>query len=222
MFCQCSVWAQQITKSEEIEWTWEVRPVAADPKLPNVLLLGDSITRAYFPEVKKELAGVANVYLMASSTSVGDPRLERQIDEFKAAEGVEFAVVHFNNGMHGWEYSEEEYKAAFGAFVGEMRAIAPKAKLIWTTTTPVRAEKSPGPTNARVAARNAIAAAALSGSGGGVAVDDQFALMSKHGDLHQDDVHFNDAGAALQGKQAAEGIRRALGVPREQGSGNRE
>jgi hypothetical protein len=58
---------------EEIEWTWEVRPPHPDPKLPNVLLLGDSISRAYFPKVTKDLAGVANLYLMASTTSVGDP-----------------------------------------------------------------------------------------------------------------------------------------------------
>jgi hypothetical protein len=56
---------------EEIEWTWEVRPPHPDPQLPNVLLLGDSISRNYFPEVRKDLAGVANVYLMATSTCVG-------------------------------------------------------------------------------------------------------------------------------------------------------
>ena len=73
---------------EEIEWTWEVRPPHPDPKLPNVLLLGDSLSRNYFPEVTKDLAGTANVYLMASSTSVGDPRLPRQIREFGAPRAV--------------------------------------------------------------------------------------------------------------------------------------
>src|SRR5713101_5769796 len=52
--------------SEEIEWTWEVRPPHPNPQLPNVLLLGDSISRNYFPQVTKVLTGVANVYLMAS------------------------------------------------------------------------------------------------------------------------------------------------------------
>jgi len=47
-----------------------------------VLLLGDSITRSYFSQVTKDLVGIANVYLLASSTSVGDPRLPRQIAEF--------------------------------------------------------------------------------------------------------------------------------------------
>ena len=67
--------AQHVSIPEEIEWTWEVRPPHPDPRLPNVLLLGDSLSRNYFPEVTKDLAGTANVYLMASSTSVGDPRL---------------------------------------------------------------------------------------------------------------------------------------------------
>src|SRR5882762_6302616 len=102
---------------EEIEWTWEVRPQLADPKLPNVLLLGDSITRNYFPQVTKDLGGIANVYLMASSTSVGDPRLPLQIAEFAALHRVFFAVVHFNNGLHGWGYTEKQFKSAFPIFL---------------------------------------------------------------------------------------------------------
>src|SRR5580698_10003894 len=201
--------AQEATsKTEEIEWTWEVRPTHADAKLPNVLLLGDSITRAYFPEVQKQLTGVANVYLMASSTSVGDPRLSRQIEEFSAAEGVSFSVVHFNNGMHGWAYSEAEYREAFPSFVSEIRAIAPKAALIWATSTPVKKETEPGPTNARVDARNGIAQVLVKPAG--IVIDDQHGLMLQHADLYQDAVHFNDAGAAMQGKQAAEVIRGEL------------
>src|SRR5260370_18693997 len=70
------VYAQNQTSiPEEIEWTWEIRPQLADPKLPNVLLLGDSITLNYFPDATKNLSGIANVYLMSSSTSVADPRL---------------------------------------------------------------------------------------------------------------------------------------------------
>jgi hypothetical protein len=63
------------SRSEEIEWTWEVRPAHVDSKLPNVLLVGDSITRNYYPEVERQLSHVANVYLMTTSASVGDPRL---------------------------------------------------------------------------------------------------------------------------------------------------
>ena len=66
---------------------------------------------------------MANVYLMASSTSVGDPRLPRQIREFAAMENVPFRVVHFNNGMHGWDYTEAQYKAAFPEFLRTVRSL---------------------------------------------------------------------------------------------------
>lgn len=84
-----------VSKPEEIEWTWEVRPAHVAPQLPNVLLVGDSITRNYYPEVQKQLANIANVYLFAASTSVGDPRLSHQLTEFAAMEAVPFKVVHF-------------------------------------------------------------------------------------------------------------------------------
>jgi hypothetical protein len=211
---QNSLKAQAPTsKLEEIEWTWEVRPDAADPKLPNVLLLGDSITRNYFPEVKRQLNGVANVYLMATSTSLGDPRLPHQIEEFAQAEAVTFRVVHFNNGMHGWIYTEQEYQAAFPSLLLELRAIAPKASFIWANTTPVKKDKDPGdpkpgPTNARIEARNAIAQASLKSTG--ITTDDQHTLMTQHTDLYQDTVHFNEQGSAIQGKQAAQLIRESL------------
>jgi hypothetical protein len=196
------------SRPEEIEWTWEVRPSHVDPKLPNVLLVGDSITRNYFPEVQRQLANVANIYLFATSASVGDPRLARQLDEFASMENVPFKVVHFNNGMHGWTYSEDEYKNAFPSLLHELHAIAPSASLIWATTTPVKAEKSPGPTNARIDARNGIALTFIAKSG--MPVDDQHQLMTQHTDQYQDDVHFNPAGASIQAKQVAEFVRTIL------------
>lgn len=194
---------------EEIEWTWEVRPPHPDPQLPDVLLLGDSISRNYFPEVRKDLIGVANVYLMASSTCVGDPRMEHQIAEFATMEGVRFSVVHFNNGMHGWGYTEEQYRTAFPAYLRAVEALTGKGgSLIWASTTPVRSDAKEA-TNPRVEARNRIASVFVKAAG--IPIDDQFVLMEKHQDLHEDPVHFDPAGADIQGDQAAAMIRKALG-----------
>jgi hypothetical protein len=195
--------------SEEIEWTWEVRPPHPNPQLPNVLLLGDSISRNYFPQVTKDLTGVANVYLMASSTSVGDPRLPHQIVEFAAMERVHFRVVHFNNGMHGWGYSEAQYRKAFPQFLLTVRSLVEKdGGLIWASTTPVREDAIDGATNARVEERNAIALELATAAG--VKLDDQHALMEQHRDLYEDAVHFSPDGAKVQGDQAASLIRSAL------------
>jgi hypothetical protein len=152
---------------------------------------------------------MANVYLMASSTCVGDPRLPGQIAEFAAMEHVQFAVVHFNNGMHGWEYSEAEYQKDFPAFLRSVHRLTDShAKLIWATTTPVRNDATDGATNPRIDVRNAIANALVTAEG--IVIDDQHALMDKHAELHKDPVHFDDAGATLQGDQAAEFVRDAL------------
>ncbi|MBS1804806.1 MAG: SGNH/GDSL hydrolase family protein [Acidobacteria bacterium] len=197
-----------VSLPEEIEWTWEVRPPRPNPTLPNVLLLGDSITRNYFPEVQKRLTGIANVYLMASSTSVGDPRIEQQIEQFVKMEKVRFRVVHFNNGMHGWAYSEQQYKREFPAFLRAIRSLVKNdTQLIWASTTPVKSDTVDGATNSRVEERNRIALEFVRPQ---LAIDDQFSLMRKHSDLYQDTVHFNPAGAAIQGDQAAEMIRSAL------------
>lgn len=194
---------------EEIEWTWEVRPPHPDPKLPNVLLIGDSLSRNYFPEVTKDLAGVANVYLMASSTSIGDPRLPRQIREFAAMEHVPFRIVHFNNGMHGWDYTEAQFKAAFPEFLHTVRSlVASDNDLIWATITPVRPKAFNGATNERIDARNAIANTFITAAH--IPIDDQHALMMQHRNLYQDTVHFNEAGSKLMGDQVAASLRKQL------------
>jgi hypothetical protein len=194
---------------EEIEWTWEVRPAHPDPNLPNVLLLGDSISRNYFPQVVKDLTGVANVYLMAVSTSVGDPRLPHQIAEFAAMENVGFRVVHFNNGMHGWGYTEAQYKAAFPALLSSVRSLTGKGgRLIWANTTPVKSNAFNGATNPRIDERNAIAQEQVRAAG--IPIDDQHTLMTEHPDLYADTVHFGPRGAAIMGDQVAASIRTAL------------
>lgn len=194
---------------EEIEWTWEVRPPHPDPKLPNVLLIGDSLSRNYFPEVTRDLAGVANIYLMASSTSIGDPRLPRQIREFAAMEHVPFRIVHFNNGMHGWDYTEAQFRAAFPEFLHTVRSlVASDNDLIWATITPVQPKAFNGATNERIDARNAIANTFITVAH--IPIDDQHALMMQHRKLYQDTVHFNEAGSKLMGDQAAASLRKQL------------
>jgi hypothetical protein len=196
------------SRPEEIEWTWEVRPADPDVRLTNVLLVGDSISRNYFPEVQRQLNGAANVYLLATSASVGDPRLPQELAAFVSMEAVRFRVVHFNNGMHGWGYSEGEYRQGFPAFLASIRAIDPSASLVWASTTPVKIDKPQGATNDRVNARNDIALFFVSAAG--ISLDDQHALMKQHQEDYQDTVHFNDEGSRIQGKQAAESIRKRM------------
>ena len=208
--CSFSALAQtHIPITEKIEWTWTDRPQTPQPNLPNVLLVGDSITRGYYPAVAKELAGAANVYLFATSCSSGDPRLPGQLRDYFSMMGVKFVVIHFNNGMHGWGYTEQQYAAGIPEMIAALRAGAPQATLIWATTTPVLHDSTTGEsTNARIDERNRLAASLMSKEN--IATDDQHALMLQHQDTHNGDVHFTEAGSAMQAAQVAQIIRQAL------------
>ena len=125
---------------ESIEWCDIWISHANETNLPRVLLIGDSITRDYYGKVEKQLEGKAYVGRLASSAFISDPALLKQIEmilnEYK------FAVVHFNNGMHGWQHSEKEYEQAFPKFLATIQKCAPKAKLIWANTTPLKVSPS--------------------------------------------------------------------------------
>ena len=184
-----------------IEWTWIVEPASIDDRLPDVLLIGDSITRNYYPDVATALTGRANVFLFSTSASAGDARLPAQIAEYGRMIDRRFAVVHFNNGMHGWAYTDRDYAVALPSVVAAIRAACPGARLVWASTTPVRRDAAAGATNARIDARNAAAARTMTAAA--IGTDDQHALMTGKTLLYADDVHFGAAGSAIQGASAA-------------------
>jgi hypothetical protein len=92
-----------------------------------VLLIGDSITGGYGPKVADALKGKASVARLTTSNSIGDPALLAEVALVLGQ--CRFDVVHFNNGLHGWGYSEEEYQKCFPELVATIRKHAPQAKL---------------------------------------------------------------------------------------------
>lgn len=193
---------------ETIEWTWAAKPDAPNPALPNVLLLGDSITRGYYPEVTKLLAGRANCYLFATSAASGDPRLIHQVDDYFAMMPKRFAVIHFNNGMHGWKYTEADYSSSLPQLVEALQAKSHGAKLVWATTTPIHAADSGGATNPRIDERNTESLRTMQRFH--IPIDDQHALMAAHDDLHNGSVHYTEAGSTVQAKQVQQIIEALL------------
>jgi hypothetical protein len=204
----CANSADRFAHIEKIEWTWSDRPAAPDDRLPNVLLLGDSITRGYYEPAATLLDGKANVYLFATSAAVGADMLSEQIRAYAKMVGIRFHIVHLNNGMHGRTYTEAEYRAHYPAFIDTVKRQWPEAQCIVATTTPVLVDGEDGPTNARIVVRNAIAVEDAAKSG--CRLDDQHALMLQHQDLHDGNVHYTAAGSRVQAEQAAASILRVL------------
>ena len=197
---------------ESIEWCDIWISHADETNLPRVLMIGDSITRAYYPEVEKKLAGKAYVGRLATSAFISDPILLKEIamflDEYK------FGVIHFNNGMHGWQHSEAEYKKAFPKFLATIKAHAPYAKLIWANTTSLKVSpvlptgNQTQATDERIAARNAIALEYIKPAD--IDVDDLNSLTRGHPEFHSDNVHFNDQGIKLQAALVAAEVEKLL------------
>src|SRR5882724_11224632 len=95
---------------EAIEWCDIWVSHANETNLPRVLLIGDSIVRDYYPQVEKHFTGKAFIARLSTSRFVADPVLLKEIELVLDSAG--FEVIHFNNGMHGWQHSEAEYQKA--------------------------------------------------------------------------------------------------------------
>lgn len=195
---------------EAIEWCNIWIPDANGTRLPRVLLIGDSITQGYYAKVAELLKDKASVARLTTSKSIGDPVL---LGEVALVLGqCQFDLVHFNNGLHGWGYSEREYEKSFPEVVATICKHAPKARLIWATTTPMR--KAGDLTvvaegTHRVKARNKIAVEWVAREG--IAVDDLYELVKDHPEYWSaDGVHFNGKGIDVQAEQVSRRIAENL------------
>jgi hypothetical protein len=191
---------------ERIEWI-DIWVTDADKDdLPRVLLVGDSITRGYFGAVEKHLAGKAYCARLTTSKCVSDPTFN---DDLKLIlNQYKFSVIHFNNGLHGWGYTEDQYRDGLLKTVAAVNEHAGDAKMIWATTTPVR-EKANLETFAertdRVKVRNKLASEIMAEQQ--VPTDDLFELVKDHAKWTSGDgVHFNGQGNEALAKQVAESV----------------
>lgn len=196
---------------ESIEWCDVWISHANETNLPRVLLIGDSITRAYYPQVEKRLAGKAYVGRLSSSAFLSDPVLLMQIKMVLSQ--YKFDVIHINNGMHGWQHSEQEYEDALPEYLKTIREYAPNAKLIWANTTPLKvsppsSENNTIATDERIEARNEIAAKLMQSQD--IPVEDLNTPMRGHPEYHEDNVHFNGLGITIQSAQVAMDIEKLL------------
>jgi lysophospholipase L1-like esterase len=196
---------------EPIEWIRLWLPNVNKKDLPQVLLLGDSITQAYYEDVSADLKGKAYVGYLTSSLSVGDPMLPQQIA--LVLKNYRFDVIHFNNGLHGKDYTEEEYARYFPKFVKTIQANAHGAELIWTSSTPVRMGKDMSefaPRTSRVVARNKIAADYARKTG--LLIDDLYSAVLHHPEyyLGVDGTHPNTEGRTAEARDVAAAILKVL------------
>jgi len=120
----------------------------------------------------------------------------------------EFAVIHFNNGLHGWDYDEDDYAKGLLYALDFVATTSGRSKLIWGSTTPVWQKGGQGilnPRTVRVRERNRIAATLVADRG--ILVNDLFGAVIDHPEYFSDDgVHFKREGQDVLGKLVAHAI----------------
>ncbi|GMV93999.1 MAG: hypothetical protein AMXMBFR82_37770 [Candidatus Hydrogenedentota bacterium] len=195
---------------ERIEWS-DVWVVDADrDELPRVLLVGDSIVKGYYDSVSRALEGKASVARYATSKFMGNPDYRAELEILLT--GYDFDVIHINNGLHGWGYTEEQYRESFPALLDSLKKSAPDAKVIWGMSTPIRKSDDLSQLDekdARVVERNRIAGEIMAEHE--ILVNDLYTLVVDHPEYFaQDGVHYSEQGRTAQGNQVAAMIKEAL------------
>ena len=180
--------------------------VKDNPKLPRVLLIGDSVSRGYTLAARDALTGKANVHRAPENcgpTSNGIKKMEVWLGEGK------WDVIHFNFGIHDRKTSAKDYEDRLELIVKQLKATG--AKLIWASTTPIPPDTKDGPeASTAIIEKNRIAADIMKKNM--VHVNDLFAFITPQLSKVQNpmDVHFKGDGYDILGKQVALKIEEIL------------
>ena len=175
--------------------------VKDDPKLPRVLLIGDSVSRGYTQPTRKVLEGKANVHRAPANcgpTASGLKNLDAWLGEGK------WDVIHFNFGIHDRATPAADYVKRLEEIVARLEKTG--AKLIWASTTPIPDNPAQKQTAASIVEKNALAAEVMKKHG--IPTDDLFAAMTPHLAKLQNpnDVHFTGEGYDFLGAKVGEAI----------------
>jgi lysophospholipase L1-like esterase len=84
---------------ENIEWVDLWCQNAEDDTRERILLIGDSITRSYYPFVREHFAGRYNVDRLSTSYAINAPAFMLQVSAALVYD--RYTLIHFNHGLHG-------------------------------------------------------------------------------------------------------------------------
>ncbi len=224
---------EQGSTAEVAKQRWSFTP---DDKLPNLLIIGDSISVGYTLQVRALLEGKANVFRPhntagtgvenCSGTTNGVINIERWLG------GRKWDVIHFNFGLHDLkrvteaggekvsanpqdppQATVEKYAGNLAVIVNKLKATG--ARLVFATTTPVpEGARRPFRDPADPPRYNAAAAKVMQENG--VRVNDLFALCQPQLDKIQQpkNVHFNNEGNRVLATHVAMVIEEELNARR--------
>lgn len=197
-----------------------------DPNLPNVLLIGDSISISYTVEVRKLMKGKADIFRIPSNgknAAFGLKKLDKWLGK-----KTKWDVIHFNWGLWDLCYRNPksktqghrdkvngtltatpvQYRETMEQIVERLKKT--EATLIWCATTPVP-ENELGRKVEDAIKYNVIAKEIMDANG--ISTNDLYShavLKLPEIQVKKGDVHFNKQGAAHLAKKVAAELSKAL------------
>ena len=195
-------------KLETYEWDniwWEQ---ANNADMPRMLIIGDSISCGYRRMVADELREAVNVDGIGTSKAVDNEYLQKLI-EYVLCQQKYGGIIQFNNGLHGWHLSLDEYRFYYTKLIDYIMIFCCDGKLILASTTPVRDPKDLtefGERNNTVLERNKIANEIAADRG--LIMNDLYAAVVNKPELSsKDGVHLTEEGYRILAKQTASLVR---------------
>ena len=211
--------SQELKKNNRNENTGNL-----DPNLPNVLIIGDSISIGYTGLVRTKLKGKANVIHNpdnAQGTTLGLAKLPEWLGDTK------WNVIHFNWGLHDLKHvtaagssknsndPTDPQQADLATYTANLEVLvkqlkATDSKLIFATTTPYPAGVRPCRLPEDAAKYNAAALNIMKANN--IQVNDLYSLVLPKLETLQKpvNVHFTQEGSKLLADQVAAIIQSAL------------
>jgi lysophospholipase L1-like esterase len=188
-------------------------PIADDPALPRVLLIGDSISMGYTLPVRKALSGKANVHRVMENGGPTSKSLEK-IDSWLGDK--HWDVIHFNWGLHDLKVEGDKNQVPIDQYEKNLRTLVERlkktdAKLIWCSTTPVpEGVTSPIRHNDSVMAYNEVAKKVMDENN--IPINDLYTFaLPKLKDIQlPKNVHYTDKGYEVLAEPVAAVIEKAL------------
>ncbi|MFI3261383.1 MAG: SGNH/GDSL hydrolase family protein [Rikenellaceae bacterium] len=189
--------------------------VEANPSLPNVLIIGNSISIGYTPFVREILTNDANVYRVpcnAGSTKFGLENIKFWLGNIK------WDVIHVNFGLHDLKYTmgpnqqdvpPAKYKENLRAILQYLKDNT-DAKIVWAMTSFVPSEVTPRRDMGDDKLYNDIAYEVLK-EFPEILIDDQYTLTKDNpNNQTPHNVHFSPTGYKQQAEQTVVYIKKCL------------
>lgn len=219
----CSAWCtteeSPVEKDRRVQaqgghWNYQ-QASNLDPKLPRVLLVGDSILIGYRKLVIRSLEGKANVDTWTN------PYYQSENYNRRLAEVLlkgSFSVIHINTGLHGFQEGRipsGAYEPLTQSMLDVIARHSPNAQVIWANTTPVISKGIPRTLdpliNPTIIEHNRMAAFVMERNH--IFVNDFYSILASHVDLSKgDQFHWTEPAYRILADAATASIIKKLTI----------